>query len=280
VTDVRGRHHHRFWSGGLHGCDLRCQGQACPPRFRGFRDCRWCADADPTWRNFPAFPDGIMGPDPYGPAAQQAERFGAELVSDDVIEGRPDRLAKVVKTDSETYLATAVIIATGSKYKELEIPARRSCLGTGSPGARPATGSSSVSRTSRVIGGGDSAVEEALFLTRFGKSVTNRAPARQAARVEDHGGAGGGPTPRSVPVGQRSPWRWSARQAARPEGQERPQRRGDGAPVGGAFIAIGHSPRSELFVGQLPITREGYLEVRGRSTRTAYRGCLRLRRRG
>ena len=81
--------------------------------------------------NFPGFPDGIMGPELMDALRKQAERFGAELVSDDVVEVDLTASPKVIKTDTETYLAKAVIIATGSKYKELSVPGEKELSGHG-----------------------------------------------------------------------------------------------------------------------------------------------------
>ena len=103
---------------------------------------------------------------------KQAERFGAELLSDDVIEVDLTATPKVVKTDSDTYLAKAVIIATGSKYKELGVPGEKQLAGHGVSWCATCDGFFFREHDIAVIGGGDSAMEEATFLTRFGKSVT------------------------------------------------------------------------------------------------------------
>ena len=224
--------------------------------------------------NFPGFPDGIMGPDLMDQLRKQAERFGAELVSDDVIEVDLTVSPKVVKTDSETYLATAVIIATGSKYKELAIPGEKELSGHGVSWCATCDGFFFREQDIAVIGGGDSAVEEALFLTRFGKSVTivHRRNKLRASKIMAERAA----------ANPKIKFQWDSEPVAMVgEGKlhglkVRNVHSGEETvlPVGGAFIAIGHSPRSELFAGQLPITREGYLEVKGRSTRTAIEGVF------
>ena len=122
--------------------------------------------------NFPGFPDGIMGPELMDALRKQAERFGAELVSDDVVEVDLTVSPKVVKTETDTYLAKAVIIATGSKYKELGVPGEKELSGHGVSWCATCDGFFFREQDIAVIGGGDSALEEALFLTRFGKSVT------------------------------------------------------------------------------------------------------------
>src|ERR1700760_1060943 len=122
--------------------------------------------------NFPGFPDAIMGPELMDSMRKQAERFGAELLSDDVIAVDLTADPKVVKTDSETYLAKAVIIATGSRYKELGVPGEKQLGGHGVSWCATCDGFFFRGHDIAVIGGGDSAMEEAMFLTRFGKSVT------------------------------------------------------------------------------------------------------------
>ena len=122
--------------------------------------------------NFPGFPDAIMGPELMDSMRKQAERFGAELVPDDVTEVDLTATPKVVRTDSETYLAKAVILATGSRYKELGVPGEKELGGHGVSWCATCDGFFFRGHDIAVVGGGDSAMEEATFLTRFGKSVT------------------------------------------------------------------------------------------------------------
>src|SRR5512146_1888755 len=123
--------------------------------------------------NFPGFPDGIMGPELMDSLRKQAERFGAELVSDDVVEVDLTASPKVVKTETDTYRAKSVIIATGSRYKELGVPGEKELSGHGVSWCATCDGFFFREKDIAVVGGGDSALEEATFLTRFGKSVTN-----------------------------------------------------------------------------------------------------------
>jgi thioredoxin reductase (NADPH) len=224
--------------------------------------------------NFPGFPDGVMGPDLMDHLRKQAERFGAELLADDVIEVDLTVSPKVVKTESETYLAKAVIIATGSKYKELSVPGEKELSGHGVSWCATCDGFFFREQDIAVIGGGDSAVEEALFLTRFGKTVTivHRRDKLRASKIMAERAAA---SPKikfqwdSEPIEMVGDGKLCGLKVRNTKSGEETV-----LPVGGAFIAIGHSPRSELFVGQLPITHEGYLEVRGRSTRTAIEGVF------
>jgi thioredoxin reductase (NADPH) len=224
--------------------------------------------------NFPGFPDGIMGPDLMEELRKQAERFGAEVLYDDAISVDLAASPKVVKTDSETYLAKAVIIATGSKYKELGVPGEKELSGHGVSWCATCDGFFFREHDIAVVGGGDSALEEALFLTRFGKSVTlvHRRDTLRASKIMQE----------RAFANPKIKFQWDS-DVVSMEGKEkvsglrvRNVHTGEETvlPVGGVFIAIGHQPRSELFAGQLTISPDGYLDVEGRSTRTAIEGVF------
>src|SRR3954447_12603550 len=122
--------------------------------------------------NFPGFRDGIMGPALMDEMRAQAERFGAELVPDDVIEVDLTGDIKIVKTHTETYTARAVILAMGSGYRKLGLPREDELSGRGVSWCATCDGFFFREQHIAVVGGGDSAVEEATFLTRFGSKVT------------------------------------------------------------------------------------------------------------
>ena len=224
--------------------------------------------------NFPGFPDAIMGPELMDSMRKQAERFGAELVPDDVIEVDLAATPKVVRTDSETYLAKAVIIATGSRYKELGVPGEKKLGGHGVSWCATCDGFFFRGHDIAVVGGGDSAMEEATFLTRFGKSVTiihRRDTLRASKIMQDRALAN-----------PKIKFRWNS-EVAEVLGAEkvtgvRVRSTKDGSadvlPVTGVFVAIGHDPRSDLFTGQLATDAEGYLLVDQPSTRTAIEGVF------
>lgn len=206
---------------------------------------------------------------------KQAERFGAELVSDDVIAVDLTLSPKVVKTETDTYLAKAVIIASGSKYKELDVPGEKQLSGRGVSWCATCDGFFFRGHDIVVIGGGDSALEEATFLTRFADSVTlvhRRDTLRASKIMQDRAMA----NPKIKFV-------WDS-QVVSMEGDNgkltgvrvKNVHTGDEKvlPVSGAFIAIGHSPRSELFAGQLPTDPDGYLLVEQPTTRTAIEGVF------
>ena len=225
--------------------------------------------------NFPGFPDGVMGPELMDAMRKQAERFGAELVSDDVVAVDLTVSPKVVKTETDTYLAKAVIIASGSKYKELDVPGEKQLSGRGVSWCATCDGFFFRGHDIVVIGGGDSALEEATFLTRFADSVTlvhRRDTLRASKIMQDRAMA----NPKIKFV-------WDSQVVAM-EGDNgkltgvrvKNVHTGDEKvlPVTGAFIAIGHSPRSELFAGQLPTDPDGYLLVEQPTTRTAIEGVF------
>jgi len=224
--------------------------------------------------NFPGFPDGIMGPELMDSMRKQAERFGAELVADDVTAVDLTANPKVVKTDSETYLAKAVIIATGSKYKELGVPGEKVLGGHGVSWCATCDGFFFRGHDIAVIGGGDSALEEAMFLTRFGKSVTvvHRRDTLRASKIMQE----------RAFANPKIDFLWDS-EVAEVLGSDRvtglrirstKDSTEHALPVTGVFVAIGHHPRSELFAGQLPTDPDGYLLVDQPSTRTAIEGVF------
>jgi thioredoxin reductase (NADPH) len=224
--------------------------------------------------NFPGFPDGIMGPDLMDGLRKQADRFGAELVADDVVEVDLSATPKVVKTSTDTYHARAVIIATGSKYRELGVPGEKEFSGHGVSWCATCDGFFFREKDIAVVGGGDSALEEAAFLTRFGKSVTvihRRGELRASKIMQDR-----------AMTNPKIAFLWNSEVAAAVGDQKltalriRNLQTGEEnlLPIGGLFVAIGHDPRSELFAGQLATNPEGYLLVEEPSTRTAIEGVF------
>ena len=223
--------------------------------------------------NFPGFPDGIMGPDLMDKLRKQAERFGAELVADDVTAVDLKADPKVIKTHGETYLAKTVIIASGSGYRELGVPGEKRLAGHGVSWCATCDGFFFRGQDIVVVGGGDSAIEEALFLTRFSHvTVVHRRDALRASKImQDRAFA----NPKIT-------FLWNS-EVAEVLGEDRVTgvRLRDtvtGAerihPAGGVFVAIGHDPRSELFADQLPTDADGYLVVDQPSTRTLLEGVF------
>ncbi len=224
--------------------------------------------------NFPGFPDGVLGPDLMDSLRKQAERFGAELVTDDVTSVDLTADPKVVKVGEETYLAKSVIVATGSRYRELGVPGEKELAGHGVSWCATCDGFFFREQDIAVVGGGDSAMEEATFLTRFAKSVTvihRRDTLRASKIMQDR--AYDNPKIKFLwdtevleMVGDKKLSGLRVRNLK--TGQEQV------VEAGGVFIAIGHDPRSELFNGQLATTSEGYLEVDHPTTRTGIAGVF------
>jgi thioredoxin reductase (NADPH) len=224
--------------------------------------------------NYPGFPDGILGPDLMDSIRKQAERFGAELVADDVLEVDLEATPKTLRTADSVHQARSIIIATGSSYRELGVPGEKRLAGHGVSWCATCDGFFFREQDIAVVGGGDSAMEEATFLTRFARSVTivHRRDSLRASKImQDR--ALSNPKIRFA---------WNS-EVLEMVGEDRITglRLRDvitGAesvlPVTGIFVAIGHDPRSELFKGQLATDDDGYLLVEEPSTRTAIPGVF------
>ncbi|GAA0347519.1 thioredoxin-disulfide reductase [Actinoallomurus spadix] len=224
--------------------------------------------------NFPGFPDGIIGPDLMDNLRKQAERFGAELVADDVTEVDLNASPKVVKVGDDVYHAKAVVIATGSKYRELGLPKEKQLSGRGVSWCATCDGFFFRDKDIAVVGGGDSAMEEAIFLTRFARSVTiiHRRDTLRASRImQDRAFAN-----------EKIKFAWNS-EVADILGEEkltgvrlRDVTTGEESTLelSGLFIAIGHEPRTELFADQLELDEEGYLRVAAPTTHTNIPGVF------
>ena len=224
--------------------------------------------------NFPGFPDGIMGPELMDNMRKQAERFGAELVADDVVE--VDLLAdpKVVKTYTAAYHAKAVILAMGSQYRELGLESEKRLSGRGVSWCATCDGFFFRDQDIAVVGGGDSAMEEAIFLTRFAKSVTvihRRDTLRASKIMQDRAFAN-----------EKIRFLWNS-QVVDILGEDRVTgvrvrnvHTGEETElqVTGVFIAIGHEPRSALVKGQVALDEQGYIIVDSPTTRTNIEGVF------
>lgn len=226
--------------------------------------------------NFPGFRDGVMGPELMDNMRAQAERFGAELVPDDIVKVN---LAGPVKTVTDSsgavHRAKTVIVATGSQHRKLNLPGEDALSGRGVSYCATCDGFFFREHDIVVVGGGDTAMEEATFLSRFARSVTivhrrdtlrasktmqDRAFAdpkvsfawnREVAEIHENGGKLAGLTLRDTVTGETSE-----------------------LPATGLFVAIGHDPRTDLVTGQLDLDDEGYLKVASPSTWTNLPGVF------
>jgi thioredoxin reductase (NADPH) len=204
----------------------------------------------------------------------QAERFGTTFVTDDVTSVDLTTSPKVVKTETETYLARTVVLAMGSGYRELGIPGEKELSGRGVSWCATCDGFFFREQDIVVVGGGDSALEEATFLTRFASSVTvvHRRDALRASKImQDRAFAN-----------DKIRFVWDTEVlSANGEGKLssvtlRNLKTGETSELAatGLFVAIGHDPRSELVKGQVELDDEGYVQVEGRSTRTNLEGVF------
>ena len=225
--------------------------------------------------NFPGFRDGIMGPDLMENMRAQAERFGAEIVTDDVQSVRLEDDVKVV-TDGEgvEHRARAVILAMGSAYRELGLPDEKRLSGHGVSWCATCDGFFFRDQDIAVVGGGDSAVEEATFLTKFARSVTivHRRDELRASKIMAER-AHANPKIRfawnsavDAIHGEDKLTGVTLRDTVTGETRE--------LPVTGLFVAIGHDPRNELVKGVVELDAEGYVLVEGRTTRTNVPGVF------
>lgn len=224
--------------------------------------------------NFPGFPEGIMGPDLMANMRQQAERFGAEILTEDATELELTGEIKTVKVGDVEYRSKTVILATGSGYRRLGLPDEDRLSGRGVSWCATCDGFFFRDQPIAVVGGGDSAVEEATFLSRFGESVTIihrrdelRASAIMAERAKNDPKIDFAWNSQVVAInGEQKVESVTLEDTVTGEHRE--------LPVSGLFIAIGHDPRSELLRGQVALDDEGYVLVEGRSTRTNLEGVF------
>jgi len=225
--------------------------------------------------NYPGFPDGLMGPDLMANFQAQAERFGTETLLDDVIEVELKGDVKIVKTgNGKTFEAKTVILATGAAYRELGIEREKELSGHGVSWCATCDGFFFRQKTIAVVGGGDSAMEEATFLTRFADKVylIHRRDSFKASKIMQervlnnpkieviwnsavealHG------EPKLTGVTLKSTVDDSTRELD----------------VEGLFIAIGNDPRVWLVENQVALTPEKFIQVEGRSSKTTLPGVF------
>ncbi|EMY34950.1 thioredoxin reductase [Arthrobacter crystallopoietes BAB-32] len=225
--------------------------------------------------NFPGFPGGIMGPDLMDQFQKQAERFGTEILFEDVtaleLEGP---IKRVTLGNGETFEAKAVIISTGSAYRELGLEDEKRLAGHGVSWCATCDGFFFKGQDIAVIGGGDSAMEEALFLTKFAESVTvvHRRDSLRASKIMQD---------RAL-AHEKIKFRWNS-EVVGVDGMDkvtglRLRDTVDGTEstlaVTGVFVAIGNDPRVSLVKDQLELTPEGTIAVDGRSSRTSIPGVF------
>ena len=225
--------------------------------------------------NFPGFPEGVMGPDLMDAMRKQAEKFGAKLITDDIVEMKLDGEIKVLTDGSgNTMKAKAVILATGSAYKEIGLTNEKRLSGRGVSWCATCDGFFFREKVVAIVGGGDSAMEEANFLTRFASKVVliHRRDSLRASKIM---------ADRAM-ANPKIEFLWNTevidvlgadqmtglKLKNTVDGTESEQN------FDGLFVAIGHVPRSELIVGQIDLDADGYVKVQGRSSKTNLTGVF------
>lgn len=225
--------------------------------------------------NFPGFVDGIMGPDLMEIMRNQAKRFGTEIITDDVVKMELEGEIKVITDGSGNVVkAKSVILAMGSAYREIGLENEKRLSGRGVSWCATCDGFFFRDQVIAVVGGGDSALEEANFLTKFASKVVliHRRDSLRASKIMQER-AFNNPkieilwnTEVIDVLGENKVEGLKLRNTENGEVSE--------AAFAGLFVAIGHIPRSELVVGQIAVDNEGYVSVEGRSTRTNIPGVL------
>ncbi|CAB4606602.1 TrxB Thioredoxin reductase [actinobacterium SCGC AAA044-D11] len=225
--------------------------------------------------NFPGFPDGVMGPDLMDSMRKQSEKFGTKLVTDDIVSMELSGDIKILTDGSgNTLKSKAVILATGSAYKEIGLVNEKRLSGHGVSWCATCDGFFFREKVLAVVGGGDSAMEEANFLTRFASKVyvIHRRDSLRASKI-------------MVERAQANPkiefiWNTEVIDVLGAEKVSGLKLKnlvtGDESEkdFDGLFVAIGHLPRSELLLGQIDLDSEGYVKVEERSTRTNQKGVF------
>ncbi|WGW11796.1 thioredoxin-disulfide reductase [Saxibacter everestensis] len=225
--------------------------------------------------NFPGFPKGIMGPDLMENMREQAEKFGAEVIYDDVSELTLDDSVKTITTAlGTTVRARSVILSTGSAYRELGLPREKELSGHGVSWCATCDGFFFRDQNIVVVGGGDSALEEATFLTKFASKVTvihRRSELRASKVMQDRAFAD-----------EKIEFLFD-HEVAEIHGQSKVEGLGvrntltgelSTLDATGMFVAIGSDPRVSIFADQLTLRDDGYLSVEGRSSKTGLPGVF------
>ncbi|WP_165216949.1 thioredoxin-disulfide reductase [Schaalia sp. ZJ1691] len=224
--------------------------------------------------NFPGFPEGIQGPDLMGNMSEQAEKFGADIRYEDVTAVKLDGDIKVVAVDDELFYARAVIVATGSEYRHMNVPGEDELSGRGVSYCATCDGFFFRDKHLAVIGGGDSAMEEATFLTNFASRVTvvHRRDELRASKVMAD----------RATANPKIDFRWNATvdsvngsdAVTSVTLRSTVDNSTSQLDVDGVFVAIGHLPRTAFLAGQVALDDAGYIIVDEPSTRTNLSGVF------
>jgi thioredoxin reductase (NADPH) len=228
-----------------------------------------------TIENFPGFRDGILGPELMGDMRAQAERFGAEIIQGQVTGVRLGERPFIVETAERSYACRALIIATGASARLLGLPSERALMGRGVSTCATCDGYFFRDRPIAVVGGGDSALEEAIFLTKFASRVTliHRRDALRASKIMQE----------KAFANSKIAFEWNSEVVEITDVGKgevtglvlRNKQTGETKtlPLDGVFVAIGHTPNTSLFQGQIDTDANGYVITR-EGSRTSVPGVF------
>jgi thioredoxin reductase (NADPH) len=223
--------------------------------------------------NFPGFPDGIMGPDLMDNMRKQAERFGTRFIDEEVIEVDFKSKPFTIKTDSQEIKTKAVIIATGAVAKWLGVPGEKEFMGKGVSGCATCDGFFFRGKEVVVVGGGDTALEDALYLTKFANTVTiiHRRDQFRASKIMQERVFANSKIKiiwDSVVTEIKGDSKVTSVKIKNVKTGEEKELKTDGV-----FVAIGHSPATEIFKGQIEIDNQGFI-VKKENTETSVKGVF------
>lgn len=224
--------------------------------------------------NFPGFPQGIQGPDLMANMLSQVERFGCEIIYEDALEVSLEGAEKTVVTSEGHYSARRVILAMGSEYRKLNVPGEAELSGRGVSYCATCDGFFFKDQHLAVVGGGDSAMEEALFLTNFAKKVTviHRRDQLRASKIMSE----------RAKANPKIEFAWNS-EVEKINGDSKVESITLKSTVDGAtsnldatavFVAIGHNPRSQILEGQVKLDSAGYVIVAEPGTATNLKGVF------
>jgi thioredoxin reductase (NADPH) len=225
--------------------------------------------------NYPGYPEGVLGPEMMNDFRRQAERFGAEFVTDDVVSVDFSETPFRISTSDEDFRAKSVIVATGASARQLGLESERTLQGRGVSYCAVCDAAFFREKQVVVVGGGDSAMEEAIFLTRFATTVTivhRRGEFRASPIMLERARANPKVeflTPYVVEEALGEEGKLTGVRVANLETDEKQE-----LPADGLFVAVGHDPNTELFVGQLDMDEAGYLLTKPGSTATNVEGVF------
>lgn len=227
--------------------------------------------------NYPGYPEGIMGPEMMNEFRAQAERFGTRFITDDVTEVElTDGGIQTVRVGKDEHLAKAVVLAMGAEPKRLGIPGEQELGGMGVSTCGVCDGAFFKDQNVAVIGGGDSAMEDSIFVSKFAKKLTiiHRRDEFRASKIMEDRARSKDNIEVLTPFVPKEFVKGDSGKIEKILLEHAETGEPKELEVGGAFIAIGHTPMSDLVKGQVDLNEEGYVTVEEPSTKTRLKGVF------